>query len=268
MRKFIGLLTMCAASACVITSRPILIPSTMPGPAVVSYQPASAAEYQPFLAPGTATIKGQAFLRTNGGEVRTGAGSSATLDPLTSLARDWLAKVGTIADRFSEAPTDTLFQRARRSTVIDAQGNFAFSGLSAGKYAVRTTVYWIIGSAPQGGLLFDTITVAAGETKQLILHESATQFEDRAGAAGSGPPIYTSDQLRDRKYTVVQRISETSCRPKDATADAISKLRANAAQGNFDGIVDVSCIVKTDLMQTGGCASQLICSGDGIRWAK
>ena len=63
-------------SACATTSDPGFTP--------LSY---SEAEYAPFIGRGTASLRGQAFLKTKGGDVKKGAGNEIYLMPATDFGR-------------------------------------------------------------------------------------------------------------------------------------------------------------------------------------
>jgi len=105
-------------------------------------EPASAAEYAPFSQPGTGSISGQAFLVTTSGDPKKAAGKEVTLDPLTSLSRNWW-NTSKAYERIAPAlPDDPKFRAARKTTTADADGRFSFENLPAGDYLVRTTVQW------------------------------------------------------------------------------------------------------------------------------
>ena len=259
-----------ALAACTIAT-PVLVSPTVEGPLFPAYKLAADSDYSGFFTGGSATIKGQAFLRTRGGEVRLGAGSTATLDPATPTATDWFGQVGNIASRFSELPAEPRFVKARRTTVIDAQGNFQFSGLAPGRYIVRSIVTWEVAGEDQGGLVADTVNLAPGETKSLILHDVVSEYT-RPSRLSSGPPIVTTVQASARKFSVIRHItsSTVSCRGSTATTDlalATYELRRTAATANADAIVGVTCQMKTNLLDTSSCSTMLECEGDAIRWS-
>ena len=136
---------------------------------------ASKTDYEPYLTKGSATLTGQAFLTTVGGDVKKGAGRMVTLDPATPYSNEWYASYGTNLSRFAETPSAPEFASARRTTVADADGRFKFADLPAGSYIVRSTVTWDTGryqyvSDTQGGVVSGVVTIAAGESKELILH--------------------------------------------------------------------------------------------------
>ena len=132
---------------------------------------AAAAEYAPYLKPGTATLAGHAFLTQPGRGVVKAAGRVVTLDPATSVGNEWWEKAGKVWSHHSLVPS-TAFAGARRTTVADTDGRFIFSGLPAGRYYVCTEVTWEIGGyyPTQGGLVGQPVTIGDDETKDVILN--------------------------------------------------------------------------------------------------
>jgi hypothetical protein len=47
-------------------------------------------EYLPYAGDGDATITGQAFLKTRGGDVKYGAGNTIFMNPVTSYSTEWM----------------------------------------------------------------------------------------------------------------------------------------------------------------------------------
>ncbi len=135
------------------------------------------ASYAQYKNQGTATLSGQAFLKTRGGDVKFAAGSVVTLDPVTEYSREWFEKAGKTWSRRNEMPPNGRFAEFRKKTVADASGHFKFSQLSAGSYYVRTECTWHTGSSNymvpnadiQGGLIFLEVNIAEGEQKDIIL---------------------------------------------------------------------------------------------------
>jgi hypothetical protein len=141
-------------AACASTALP-------PGP---RYQPSTTrteAEYQPFLQAGANVLEGQAIRRSPDGRSQPVAGRSVTLDPATTTGNDWWRVAGrSFPDRLSLPPSDA-FLRARRVTVTDVEGRFAFRNLPAGTYYLRTD-YGGTGPGPtgvSGGLLGQRIEI-------------------------------------------------------------------------------------------------------------
>lgn len=112
------------------------------------FNPAYAAGY---LAAGTGQMSGQAFLKTRGGEVRVGAGNSITLFPddvWTQRVLD-LMRAGASIEQLPSAPRDYI-AKTIRITQADAQGNFEFKNLPAGRYRLNTTITWEVPSRYRG----------------------------------------------------------------------------------------------------------------------
>ena len=121
---------------------------------------------------GSASISGQAFLKTRGGDVKTCAGNSVVLVPENPYTLELMtaAKAG----KDSRASWDSRYQHFRRTTICDAQGRFAFRDLPAGHWLLGTTVMWEAPSTSyltnmQGGNLSQSVTLRDGETKETIL---------------------------------------------------------------------------------------------------
>jgi hypothetical protein len=132
-----------------------------PGP---QYQAATAtteAEYEPFLRPGTNVLEGRAVRKLPDGRPAPVVGRSVTLDPATTIGNDWWRVAGrSFADRLS-LPQSEAFARARRVTVTDGEGRFAFRDLPAGSYYLRTDYGGTAtsGAGAQGGLLGQRVVV-------------------------------------------------------------------------------------------------------------
>jgi hypothetical protein len=136
-------------------------------------------EYAPYLVTtGTASIAGQAFLTTRGGDVKRAAGRSVTLDPVTAVSRRWYHRVGQSIEGFAQVPQpETIFRAARRVTVADADGRFQFNNLPAGTYILRTLVTWEAptggsGLSMQGGVVSEVVTLRDGERQEVILSQT------------------------------------------------------------------------------------------------
>lgn len=134
---------------------------------------------------GTATITGQAVLRTVGGEARTCAGLEARLIPDSAYARERLSFDYRSLDRgmksriqtYFWSPDPAAYSETIRTVTCDAQGTFTFEGVPAGKYYVTALVAWGIPRVEygttfvpeQGGWLLGTVDVADGQTRRVIL---------------------------------------------------------------------------------------------------
>jgi len=101
-------------------------------------------EYAALATTGTGVVKGQAFMKTRGGEVRTAAGNEIHLDPVTtySMQRE---KVG--SSRLT--PIDPRYREYFNSVdwgpinwFTDAEGKFELENIPPGEYYIMTSVTW------------------------------------------------------------------------------------------------------------------------------
>ena len=154
-----------------LTACAFFMPQEAPPVAWASFDEA---EYAPYAKTGDATLSGQAFLMTRGGDAKKAAGRQVTLDPATTLGQQWWAE----RRMWNEGgfPSDARFLQARRTTVADADGRFRFDSLPAGTYFIRTMVRWeapcldcLGGTEIQGGQLGEKIDLRAGEKKEIVL---------------------------------------------------------------------------------------------------
>lgn len=132
--------------------------------------PFSASDFSAYVGEGPATLEGQAFLRTRGGELRYCAGESVLLAPGTQYDIDVIT-----AFAFGR---NVALKRAGpaaqywRESVCDAQGKFQFDGLPVGSWIVITDVrYWVAGSE-QGGVMGKKVNLRAGRNS-VIMNEQA-----------------------------------------------------------------------------------------------
>ncbi len=130
----------------------------------------SESEYLPYLADGSSTISGQAFLTQQGGGVVKAAGREVTLDPATSTGTEWWVRAGKLWVHRFVLPTSQNFIKARRKVTADADGRFIFENLPAGKYYVRTEVTWKLSDYNiQGGLVGKLVEVKEKSKSDVIL---------------------------------------------------------------------------------------------------
>lgn len=129
------------------------------------------AQHKPYTLPGNNGIKGQGFMRQQGGGVVTCAGSAVYLLPKTSF-------FGEAIDLFRSGNTpqlttavDPAYKSMVKESQCDAQGNFSFAQLPDGAWFILTEVRWMVGYALQGGTLMRQVSVANGETIQVLLTE-------------------------------------------------------------------------------------------------
>lgn len=143
-------------------------------------------EARKMMKTGTASIVGQAFLRTASGDIKTCAGYQVDLIPATKYANERMEQLYqntdrgyNIANRFTInfIPDEVSYHQFQKSTICDAQGNFSFKNISEGTYFVVATVIWNAYYAnqwgahtlPQGGHIMQKVRISKGEKEDIIL---------------------------------------------------------------------------------------------------
>jgi hypothetical protein len=126
------------------------------------------AELAPYRKPGQTTVRGQAFLRQQGGGVVTCAGEAVQLAPLTGTMRESL-QVARACKRVVVSGPTQIGPRITRTSTCDAQGNFRFDSIPSGEWVLITKVRWLVGGAQQGGELAKEISVPSKGTAETLL---------------------------------------------------------------------------------------------------
>lgn len=133
----------------------------------------SESDHAAFMKPGTATIKGEGFLRKTVGTLGSLArcsGQKVILVPSTPYFDAWVdiyKKGGAVAEADDLAPKH---KSALRITQCDMQGKFEFDELPAAKWHVMMEVYyekekfWFV-----GGPMVNEVTTREGKTSRVIL---------------------------------------------------------------------------------------------------
>lgn len=120
---------------------------------------------------GTASITGQAFLRTRGGGIRTCAGEKVILMPYNSYTAE-LYEAARRGGRAVSNP-DPRIQDYSRVEVCSAQGDFSFNGLPAGRWLIFSKVIWEVptrySSNVQGGDLAGIVETMEGRITKYFL---------------------------------------------------------------------------------------------------
>jgi hypothetical protein len=122
---------------------------------------------------GTATVQGQAFLKTAGGDVKYGAGNQIMLLPYN----DYVKEVKTLktARHIQLANEDLRWQDYSKSTISDAQGKFEFKNIPAGEYLLETEITWGVpsqfGLQQTGGVVRKPFKITDGEVANIMLTE-------------------------------------------------------------------------------------------------
>ena len=133
--------------------------------------PFTEAEFKAYEGRGTARIIGQAFLKTRGGDVKTGAGNFVMLLPSTPYTLELRRRMQ--HGEKLPALAGTPLAKYMRTTTADAGGNFEFSELPAGQYYMNCIITWEVpsqyGPESTGGVAYGDATVSEGQTVKVIV---------------------------------------------------------------------------------------------------
>jgi hypothetical protein len=141
-------------------------------PTPIERPPFPEAEYAALAKTGTATVTGQAFLKTRGGDVKTAAGNGVYLNPVTSYSK-FAYDHRNSYDGLT--PTDPRFVTYLRQTVADGSGRFTFKNVPDGEYYLSSSVTWETPTGykfameTQGGTIWKVIRVERGESVDVVL---------------------------------------------------------------------------------------------------
>jgi hypothetical protein len=130
-------------------------------------------EYTMLNTEGTGVVKGQAFLKTRGGDVKTAAGNEIQLNPVTSYSNQWY-KDSYLQNKPLTEP-DLRYLGYILTTIADAEGKFEFINVPSGEYYLVAPVFWEAavgyqGSlVRQGGLIARKIKVKNNNEQKIIL---------------------------------------------------------------------------------------------------
>lgn len=123
-------------------------------------------------APGTARIVGQAFARTNAGDVKSCAGLPVYLAPATRYTDAINDAMNDGYTRFTQHPRE--YEKYIRRTVADVVGGFEFAGLPAGAWYVECDLSYMISANGYGGTwtgarVSRRVTVAEGAVEKVMV---------------------------------------------------------------------------------------------------
>ena len=121
----------------------------------------------------SASLTGQSFLKTRGGDVKKGAGNYIFLMPATSFGHQRFEQEFVKGIHASPVPDNRHF-RAIRHTISDGEGRFEFNDLPPGKYYVYTSVTWDVPTSfgwmsQQGGLIYKLIEIKNSTHNKVVL---------------------------------------------------------------------------------------------------
>ena len=124
---------------------------------------------------GGAGLKGQGFMKTVGGDVKTCAGNEVVLVPANAYTREMTSIWRQKGIERVNPVRDQRYNDYRRTTLCDAAGNFAFEDLPQGPWIVNVPVSWGVphqyGVSQQGGNLMREVSLPGGQTQTIILTE-------------------------------------------------------------------------------------------------
>lgn len=140
-------------------------PRTLPSPRMAFPE----AEYLRLKTVGTSVVKGQAFLKTRAGDVKTAAGNAVFLNPVTSYSLAWYQVV--IVQGLPMDPPDSRLSSYMRTQIADGSGRFIFKNVPSGEYFITTAVTWEAATGYQGALTTQggviTKRIKVGENEEL-----------------------------------------------------------------------------------------------------
>ena len=131
-------------------------------------------DFKPYGAPGSATLTGQAFLKTVGGDVKTCAGNKVTLAPATAYNLEALSHLSSLP------VTDPRAKAAAKTAICDAEGKFEFDSVPPLKWIVVTLVTWgvpqvedgifgpVVNTEEQGGALTQIADLKPGHNRVIL----------------------------------------------------------------------------------------------------
>jgi hypothetical protein len=135
-------------------------------------------DFIPYSKVGTASITGQVFLKTRGGDVKYGAGDTIFMFPSTPYTREMQHFVNhEITNRVNIENVDKRWRNYIKKTTADGSGNFEFSKIPAGEYYLECSLFWEVpasclgcnGLEETGDVLRKQIKISEGEKLKIIL---------------------------------------------------------------------------------------------------
>lgn len=128
---------------------------------------------------GKNTIKGNAFLRQNGGGVVTCAGSDVLLIPATKYAKERIGYIygsenggynPVYSGQSTFTPEPPEYSSMVKTTTCNSDGKFEFKNVANGDYYVLAKVIWQVRSY-QGGSLMRKVNVKNGQAIDLVMSQ-------------------------------------------------------------------------------------------------
>lgn len=142
----------------------------------VDLGPVSQDDFNAWDGKGPSTIVGQAFLLTNGGDVKTCAGQQVYLVPDNNYDSRFMAAA---KEGYRTNANASLIAANTRTTTCDANGDFEFDNVPAETWVIDTGVKWFVPEAdgaldPQGGGMDKTIVARPGSQKVILSSSDET----------------------------------------------------------------------------------------------
>lgn len=116
---------------------------------------------------GSATVSGQLFMTTRGGDVKKGAGRGVLLLPDVPVSSTIVTEIASGA-----APTqiDSKYRDYFYTSTADADGKFHFDNVPDGSYIAFGAVFWFVPGLPQqGGYIWKNVEVSHGKSIEVML---------------------------------------------------------------------------------------------------
>lgn len=135
------------------------------------------AEYDALSKTGSGGVKGQAFMKTKGGEFKKAGGERVTLRPKTEYTRKLALLPTSLYKRTVIGAVSPTIYEYDRTTTADSDGRFEFTEVPDGNYYVTTNVSWSVFypgvltpvESKQGGTITSEVTVAGGKVSSVML---------------------------------------------------------------------------------------------------
>ncbi len=177
------LLASCSTST-VNTSTPTpRVNTSTPTPSIEKIQrvPYNPEEFARYLVKGTAEVTGQAFMKTQSGEVKYAAGNIIMLNPVTSMSNQWYKEFYVLPlhlhnnkEFINNDPEGfKKYQEAVIETQANGEGRFKFQNVPAGNYYLTTSIIWQVpgryGLTSTGGIVCRKVSIRSGESHNFIL---------------------------------------------------------------------------------------------------
>lgn len=118
---------------------------------------------------GSASIHGQAFLKTKNGDVKSAAGNDIVLIPATPHSDEAVGFLDEGARVIAKINPD--WRTYSRITHADRSGYFEFSELPAGDYYLECGIYWQVGNARTGSVVRKRVSLNKNQALKVVLSE-------------------------------------------------------------------------------------------------